>query len=247
MSGSGLPFDPNQAFPNISQEFVDERQFIHRVWHQFLVSLWNRTGAGTGDPNLIAIELLTGTGLLVRTGDPTWALRDLEADSGSGIKITNPAGTAGNPSFGWDDETAHFVLIGPASGSAATPTWRLIVPDDLPVATNAALGISRPDDTSITIAAGVLTVPTATNAVLGLSRPDNTTIKVAAGVLTATLQGGSAYTVAALPTGIPAYSRAFVTDSDTDIITGLGTTPVHTTGANQVPVYTIDGTNWLIG
>lgn len=55
-----------------------------------------------------------------------------------------------------------------------------------------------------------------------------------------------AYTVATLPTGIDAYSTAFVSDATLPITTGLGLAPVGG-GANKVPVYTTDGTNWLIG
>lgn len=55
-----------------------------------------------------------------------------------------------------------------------------------------------------------------------------------------------AYTVAALPTGVSAYSRAFVTDATVGLAAGLGAAPTGG-GANKVPVYTVDGTNWLIG
>jgi hypothetical protein len=54
------------------------------------------------------------------------------------------------------------------------------------------------------------------------------------------------YLTANLPTGIAAYSEAYVTDSTTTVITGLGLAPTGG-GANKVPVYTTDGTNWLIG
>jgi hypothetical protein len=53
----------------------------------------------------------------------------------------------------------------------------------VPTATNAVLGKIRPDNTTTTIASGVLSVPTATNAVLGKIRPDNTTTTIASGVL----------------------------------------------------------------
>ena len=54
------------------------------------------------------------------------------------------------------------------------------------------------------------------------------------------------YTVATLPTGIDAYSVAFVSDATLPITTGLGLAPTGG-GTNKVPVYTTDGTNWLIG
>ena len=53
-------------------------------------------------------------------------------------------------------ETANTVLAGPASGSAAVPTFRALVAADLPVATSSGFGSVKPDNTSITISAGVI-------------------------------------------------------------------------------------------
>lgn len=53
------------------------------------------------------------------------------------------------------------------------------------------------------------------------------------------------YTVATLPSASVAYKTAAVSDANTTIILGLGTTVVGG-GANKVPVYS-DGTNWIIG
>ena len=51
--------------------------------------------------------------------------------------------------------------------------------------------------------------------------------------------------VAALPPGVAMGTLGFVTDANTTIILGLGSTPVGG-GTNKVPVY-YDGTGWLIG
>ena len=53
-------------------------------------------------------------------------------------------------------KTANTVLAGPASGSAAVPTFRALVAADLPVATSSGFGSVKPDNTSITISAGVI-------------------------------------------------------------------------------------------
>jgi hypothetical protein len=45
--------------------------------------------------DLLGLENLTGTGIPVRTGNDSWAVRTFVAPS-AGITITNPAGTAGN-------------------------------------------------------------------------------------------------------------------------------------------------------
>jgi hypothetical protein len=56
------------------------------------------------------------------------------------------------------------------------------------------------------------------------------------------------YTVGTLPSASTsgAGARAFVTDSDLGMTAGVGTTVLHTSGSNKVPVYS-DGTNWKIG
>ncbi len=52
------------------------------------------------DADLTAIAALTGTGFLARTGAGTYAERSLLG--GTGITVTNPAGTAGDPSISID-------------------------------------------------------------------------------------------------------------------------------------------------
>jgi len=52
----------------------------------------------TGADDLTAIEALSGTGIAARTGTNTWALRTLQQPA-AGITITNPAGTAGDPTL----------------------------------------------------------------------------------------------------------------------------------------------------
>ena len=47
------------------------------------------------------------------------------------------------------------------------------------------------------------------------------------------------------PANLSAGSRAFVTDANTTLALGIGTTVVGG-GSNKVPVYS-DGTNWIIG
>lgn len=53
-------------------------------------------------------------------------------------------------------QTANTVLAGPATGSAATPTFRAMVPSDLPVATSSTFGAVKPDNSTVTISGGVL-------------------------------------------------------------------------------------------
>lgn len=46
-------------------------------------------------PNIVALSSLSGTGIVVRTGDSTFALRDITSSDGS-VAITNPGGIAGD-------------------------------------------------------------------------------------------------------------------------------------------------------
>lgn len=71
------------------------------------------------DADLQAIAALTGTGILSRTADGTWALRTLTAPA-AGITITNPAGIAGNETFALANDLA--AVEGLASNGIATRT-----------------------------------------------------------------------------------------------------------------------------
>ena len=86
----------------------------------------------------------------------------------------SPVTTSGTLTAVWANESAHVVHAGPASGGAAAPTWRALVAADLPVATSSAFGAVEPDNTTITIAAGII------SAVSGLPVPLNKFLAVPA-------------------------------------------------------------------
>jgi len=76
------------------------------------------------DADLQAIAALTGTGILSRTADGTWALRSLTAPA-AGITITNPGGVAGNETFALANDLAAVEGLA-STGIAvrsATDTW----------------------------------------------------------------------------------------------------------------------------
>ena len=55
---------------------------------------------------------------------------------------------------------AHKVLIGPSSGTtAAAPTWRTIIADDLPTATTSAYGVTKLSNTSSSTEEGLAATP----------------------------------------------------------------------------------------
>lgn len=86
-----------------------------------------------GDPtlalanDLAALENLTGVGYAKRIGNQKWALQ--------------PSIPAGDVSF--QPQAANSFLGGPVAGSAAAPTFRPVVPGDLPQATETAKGAAE--------------------------------------------------------------------------------------------------------
>jgi ribosome modulation factor len=171
-------------------------------------------GASGGVPAKLAVPgTTTNKWLSISTGTPLWTALPanvssldgmsgaiaLAAASGSGITITDSAGTitlgfsgtsggAGSgsvTSVGMTGDgvifnttvigspitssgtlapalltqTAQTFLAGPASGAAATPTFRAIAPADLPIATSGALGVVKPDGSTLVVGGdGTLTV-----------------------------------------------------------------------------------------
>jgi hypothetical protein len=69
----------------------------------------------------------------------------------------SPVTTAGTLTAALATQTANTFFAGPSSGSAAAPTFRAIVPADLPVSSSSAFGAAKCDGTTITCASGVYT------------------------------------------------------------------------------------------
>lgn len=114
------------------------------------------------------IYYATDVGLIYRDNGTSW---DDVTPTGSGggtvtsVGLTVPARqtVTGSPVTGSgtlaitdNTESANEVFAGPATGSAAAPTFRVLAAADLPVATTSALGAVKPDGTTITIASGVI-------------------------------------------------------------------------------------------
>lgn len=74
----------------------------------------------------------------------------------------SPVTGSGTLSVTKANETANQVYAGPSTGSPAAPTFRAIVPADLPVATASTEGIVQPDNSSITISGGIISAPAGT-------------------------------------------------------------------------------------
>lgn len=70
----------------------------------------------------------------------------------------SPITTTGTLTITKATESANVVYAGPTSGSAAQPTFRTLVAADIPVATSLTFGSVKPDNTSISISGGVISV-----------------------------------------------------------------------------------------
>lgn len=170
------PFGEKGAFASYVWQ-----QWFNRLW-KFLSSFTGtitgaqNEGAGSGvfdsatstADTLFFKSLAAGTGITITdSGTGTLTL----ASSSSGGSVTSvalslpsstfaisgsPVTTTGTLTGTFATQAANIVFAGPASGSAATPTWRALVPADLPVATTSTFGTIMPDGTTITVAAGVI-------------------------------------------------------------------------------------------
>jgi hypothetical protein len=121
-------------------------------------------GVAYGDGTAYAFTAAGTTGqvLTATTGSaPTWAA---PATSGTVISVglamptqfavtNSPVTSSGTLTAAWNTQTANYVLSGPTTGAAATPTFRALVAADIP---------SLSYVTSVSFTGGLITVATAT-------------------------------------------------------------------------------------
>ncbi len=68
----------------------------------------------------------------------------------------SPITTSGTLAVTKATQSANTVFAGPTTGSAAAPTFRAVVPADLPLGSSSAFGAVKVDNTTITASAGVI-------------------------------------------------------------------------------------------
>ena len=71
------------------------------------------------------------------------------------VVVNNPDAFTANLTLTLDTQVANSVFVGPSSGSDAAPTFRALVPDDLPDATASTKGIIQPG-TGLAVSSGTL-------------------------------------------------------------------------------------------
>jgi len=73
------------------------------------------------------------------------------------IAVNNPDDFTANITLTLDTQAANAVFVGPASGSDAAPTFRALLPADLPDATSSAKGIIQPGS-GLAVSSGTLNI-----------------------------------------------------------------------------------------
>jgi hypothetical protein len=156
--------------------------------------------------NLAFSDLPVGTGTVTSVGlsAPSW------------LSVTgSPVTASGSLTLGAaSGQTAHQVIG--TCGTATSFTPCALVPGDLPTATSSALGVVRPDNSTITVSGGVLSATgsgSGTVTSVGLSMPGWFTVSNSpvtnSGTLTATANNQSANQVLAGPSSGSATTPAF--------------------------------------
>jgi len=139
-----------------------------------------------------------------------------------------------NGGTGLTSADPHKILIGPASGSAAAPTWRVLAASDLPIATSSAVGAVSVSTGLSVSTAGALTLNIAKYNSLGGLKPAYTSTGAASGFTAAsnsstpalnarTTTTGRYYAVEADKNGVP-FVNVNWTDTNTLVNYTLGTT-----------------------
>ncbi len=198
------------------------------------------TAAAPTFRHLVTADLPAGTGTVTSAG-----LTMPAQFSVAGSPVT----TAGTLAVTWNTETAHTVLAGPTTGTAA-PTFRALASADLPLGTTSAPGALQPDGTSITVTGGVISAVTGgsgTVTSVGLALPASIlTVSgspvTGAGTLTGALATQTAATVWAGPATGTAAAPTFRALAGTDLPLGTTSAP----GALQPDGTTITVTGGVI-
>lgn len=170
---------------------------------------------------------ITGGGIISAVGSGSGTVTSVGLAAPAELTVTgSPVATAGTLTLTWANESANLILAGPTTGAAATPGFRALVPADLPVATGAAFGAVKPDGTSITIAAGILSAA-ATVSSVGLTAPAQFTVSgspvTGAGTLALTWANQTANFMLCGPASGAAAVPTFRALTPADLVQSIGT------------------------
>lgn len=151
---------PTNDIPSPSIPIMTSTGYMHPIWWNFFFNFLERILDSADFPDIMAIEALTGTGLLTRTADDTWALRTVTGTTNR-ITLTDGNGVSGNPTV---DISSSYV--GQATittlGTITTGTWNGDVVDLAYGGTNANLTANNGGIFYSTGTAGAILAGTAT-------------------------------------------------------------------------------------
>ena len=105
----------------------------------------------------------TGTSIAYRWSGTTWTQEagiqsvTVTESTPLSIAVNNPDDFTANITLTLDTQAANSVFVGPTSGSDAAPTFRALVPADLPDATASAKGIIQPGS-GLAVTSGTLNI-----------------------------------------------------------------------------------------
>jgi len=105
----------------------------------------------------------TGTSIAYRWNGAAWqqeaGIQSITVTESTplSIAVNNPDQFTANITLTLDTQAANSVFVGPASGVDAAPTFRALVPNDLPDATTSAKGIVQPGS-GLTVNSGTISI-----------------------------------------------------------------------------------------
>ena len=105
----------------------------------------------------------TGTSIAYRWNGTAWTQEagiqsvTVTESTPLSIVVNNPDDFTANITLTLDTQAANAVFVGPASGSDAAPTFRALLPADLPDATSSAKGIIQPGS-GLAVSSGTLNI-----------------------------------------------------------------------------------------
>ncbi len=103
---------------------------------------------------------------------------------------------ATSPAAPSETTNVHFRQTSGHEGTVSDPIPTSAYVD---AATSSTPGVVQPDNTTIAVSGGVISVPTATDSTLGLVQPDGSTITISAGVISASSGSGNATSIQSVP------------------------------------------------
>lgn len=165
----GLAFanDTNTGFRRASADEIrwvgggSDRMYIDSVGQAYLLGAVSITGAvsiggalsGAGVPDLAAIEALSGTGILKRTGSATWALDNATFSltiTKDNLGTVLPTGILGDISIPVDCTLTSWTLLADQSGSIVVDVWKDTLANYPPTVADTITASAKPTITTAT-------------------------------------------------------------------------------------------------